>query len=994
MAKIRVYELARDLGVESKVLLAKMKTLKIDVPSHQSTLTPAQIEKIRATFVVGKAPVVVRRRKKEEEPVVEVKETQKEVHEPKETKQSPPEPVVPEIARQTPPTRTRKHEAPKTREPEVPVQAQATTPVSEEPESEVKAKKAHLTEAVEEPKTQPKPKEEEPVLTAQDLPDPVEEKTQEKLAESVSEEPKTEPLVAESESAESAVIEKVEEQHGGKPSPDLKEKGTTMKAETIGLPKRKDFVSATIIRRATPEEEALSKSKEDNKILLKAKINRVEMQPIPSGRIPLMAKKPSIGGPVGPNETFKIVAEPPSRIEKLGTERRKEIGGKTKAEEIEEEKPIAAKALSANKRRSVSTRELLEAVGREDEDIELYVGPKRRTVYTPNSAQKKKDAKRRKDLKSTQLTTPRAAYRVVKMTSPTILVSDLAMQMSVKATEIVKHLVGQGIMVTANQTIDFESASLVASEYGFECKRITRSVEDILGWEKEEHFAKSTRPPIVTVMGHVDHGKTTILDSIRKADVANREAGGITQHIGAYTVERNGFKIAFLDTPGHEAFSAMRARGAHVTDIIVLVVAADDGVMPQTIEAIAHAKKAGVPIIVAVNKIDKQNVNFDRVYTELSEQGVQTEEWGGEVQCIKVSAKKMIGIDELLEAIQIQAEMLELKARKEGRAKGIVIEAHLDKGHGAIATVMVTEGVLNIGEFIVMGKVFGRVRAMLDHNGKTVKHAYPSTPVKVIGLTEVPMAGDYMHVALEEKAAREVVEMRRAEDLEAIMAAKVSPKLEDLLSRSMEVQLPELILMIKADTQGSAEAIAGAIANLRSAKIRINIIMKAVGDINESDLHLAETSGAAIVAFNVKASKAMADKALDKGINLKQFSIIYELIDAVKELMVKKLPPVFSELVLGHAEVRNTISVPKIGLIAGVAITDGKVTRQSLLRVTRNAEIIHSGKISSLKRFKDDVKEVVSGFECGIGIDSYNNIEIGDILEAYIVEEKPAELDI
>ncbi len=973
MAKIRVYELARDLGVESKVLLAKMKTLKIEVPSHQSTLTPAQIEKIRATFVVGKAPVVVRRRKKEEEPA--------EVQEVKETR-SQPEPVVPEIARQSPP-RLRK-EAPKTREPEVPVHA---AQASEEEEVVEIESKIQTAEAVEELIYQP---EEEPAVSNADLENSVEEKAEEVLDEPSSENQETEPLLAESEPSESAVVEKVEEQQGGKPSPDVKEKGMTMKAETMGLPKRKDFVSATIIRRATPEEEALSKSKEDNKLLLKGKINRVEMQPIQGGRIPLLAKKPSTGGP---NEPFKIVAEPPSRIEKLGTERRKEIGAKTKAEE-DEEKPAVAKALVANKRRSVSTRELLEAVGREDEEIELYAGPKRRTVYTPTAAQKKKDAKRRKDLKSTQLTTPRAAYRIVKMISPTILVSDLAMQLSVKAGEIVKHLVGQGIMVTANQAIDFESASLVASEYGFECKRITRSVEDILGWDKEELFAKSTRPPIVTVMGHVDHGKTTILDAIRKADVANREAGGITQHIGAYTVERNGFKIAFLDTPGHEAFSAMRARGAHVTDIIVLVVAADDGVMPQTIEAITHAKKAGVPIIVAINKIDKQNLNFDRIYTELSEQGVQAEDWGGEVQCIKVSAKKMLGIDELLEAIQIQSEMLELKARKEGRAKGIVIEAHLDKGHGAIATVMVTEGVLRIGEFIVMGTVFGRVRAMLDHNGKPLKIAYPSTPVKVIGLTEVPMAGDYMHVALEEKAAREVVEMRKAEELDAVMAAKVQPKLEDLLSRSMEVQLPELILIIKADTQGSAEAIANAIVNLRSTKIRTNIIMKGIGDINESDLHLAETSGAAIIAFNVKVSKAMADKALDMASNLKQFSIIYELIDAVKELMVRKLPPVFSELVLGHAEVRNTISVPKIGLIAGVAITDGKVTRQSFLRVTRNSAVIHNGKIASLKRFKDDVKEVVSGFECGIAIDGYNNVEIGDMLEAYIVEEKPAELDI
>lgn len=947
MAKIRVYELARDLGIESKVLLVKMKELKIDVSSHQSTLSPAQIDKIKLSFSAGKPTVVVRRRKKaEEEESVEAKEPTP--SEPQE-KELNPISVVKEPSPIFEPTNT----------------STESSEVIEEPTKDGAIQEEDLEE-------------QETSLA---------ESVKEEISEEKIEEKSTDEAVVNTELPTSDNVVPTQEEN---PVSNEEEKGVTMKAEKMGLSKKSEFVSATIIRRATPEEEvALAKSKEEKK----GKIKRIEVQVQPVRSI--ASPPPS---PISKDwkEPFKIAPEPAPKGDR--TSERKKDFLKTKTVE-EEDRPLVKPVPATLKRRSVSTRELLEAVGREDDDIEspsagVIDGTRRKTVYMPSAGRKKKEAKKRKDLKSTQLTTPRAAYRVVKMTSSNIVVSEFASQLHIKVGDLIKKFVSLGLMVTANQSIDFDTATLVAADFGFEVKKTIRTVEDILGWDKEDQYEKVSRPPIVTVMGHVDHGKTTILDAIRKADVANREAGGITQHIGAYTVESNGFKTAFLDTPGHAAFSAMRERGAQITDIVVLVVAADDGVMPQTKEAIEHAKKAGVPIVVALNKVDKPNLNFDRIYTELSELGIQAEEWGGDVQCVKVSAKKMQGIQELLDAIQVQYEILELKARVQGRAKGVVVEAHLDKGRGSIATMMVTEGTLNVGDFIVVGKVFGRVRAMIDHNGKAIKEAKPSTPIGIIGLTELPMSGDVMHVVKEEKTAREVIDLRVTQEREAQQAARVPATLEDLMNKTAENLMPQLLLIVKADTQGSAQAIVHAIAELHSKMIKPEVIYRGVGDLTEGDLSLAETSKAAVIAFNVKVSRALNEKAEAMGISIKSFSIIYDLLDTIKDLMVKKLPPILNEVVQGHAEVRNTISVPKIGLIAGSSVVDGKITRNSMLRVLRKSELVYSGKVSSLKRFKDDVKEVVSGFECGIAIDGYKDIQVGDVLEAFMIEEKPAILDI
>jgi translation initiation factor IF-2 len=610
-------------------------------------------------------------------------------------------------------------------------------------------------------------------------------------------------------------------------------------------------------------------------------------------------------------------------------------------------------------------------------------------VFTPSAPQRhKRDMRRRRDLKKTQITTPRAEYRVVEMEGA-ITVADLGRQMGVKGTDIIKKLMAMGVMATMNQELDVDTATLMASEFGFELKNKEKTAEDILATSMANSVVGDVeeRPAIVTIMGHVDHGKTSLLDAIRSAKVAAGEAGGITQHIGAYTVDYKEKKIAFLDTPGHEAFSSMRSRGASLTDIVILVVAADDGVMPQTVEAINHAKAAGVPIIVAVNKIDKPNTNLDRLFSQLAEHGIQSEEWGGENQFVKTSALQRIGIDEILDAILLQAEVLDLKATHIGPATGTVVEAHLDKGRGPVATIMVQTGTMQVGQYIVAGREFGRVRAMIDHRGQKLEFAGPSTPVEVIGLSGVPGAGDKTNTVSDERVAREIVAVRDEQERKKHSGKSSAASLADLLAKVQTSDRPELAVIVKADVQGSLEAVCEAINKLTGEKVRNKIIHKAVGGISESDLSLGMTTGAVIVGFNVRAARGLDDMADKNGVVIRYFSIIYELVDAVKAIMAGKLPPIVTESVLGHAEVRQTISVPKIGTIAGSAVLDGKITRQSKLRLIRESVVIYNGKISSLRRFKDDVREVAQGYECGIGIDGYADIRVGDVIEAYELQE-------
>ena len=1106
MAKIRVYELARELKMESKVLLAKMKEMGIQVPSHQSTLTSAQIEKVRVQLQASQpAKVVVRRRRKSAESASEPASQESSSASTEESSDSPVTSVkvsaskavkdaAAESAQATVVVK-KSEKAEKSLTEEMVVKSEskgdrAVTKASEASESKGKAS------ASEETKTEPvavkvskakEPaeaiKDSEPKVntdslqsdhtTVQDAPvaktgDAAQSDVRSSEDQVVAKEPlemeqkATAPSATGSASVKAPEAEKSElrsQQEGKKEILQAenqafadretsewkkKQKDVETKSESkakkvadsdqtqsatkvvsadddagkdkqAGV-KRKSFTAATIIRRATPEETEAIKAREEARQRTSRREDSRGVRVTGIGVSPRMGQGEG-GEGSAPKKDFKSKQKPQSgatankggqqapvvagadelelydRSSRWGAKSgdRTKDGKLGRREEEEKARPVVA----PQGKKRVSMRDLLSEVSVDDElPAGLPVIPKkRRTVYTPSAQQKRKDLKRRKDLKSTNITVPRAAYRVVKIDGASIIVSELAKQLSIKAGELIKKLMAQGVMATMNQSVDYDTASLIASEYGFECKNVEKTVEDILGHDENDSRETQGRAPIITVMGHVDHGKTSILDAIRQANVAEGESGGITQHIGAYTVEKDDFNFTFLDTPGHAAFSAMRARGAQVTDIVVLVVAADDGVMPQTIEAISHAKNAGVPIIVAVNKIDKPNTNLERIYKELSEQGVQAEDWGGDIQFIKVSALKREGIDSLLEAIQLQAEMLELQAPFEGVAEGAVVEAHLDKGRGPVATIMVTKGCLSKGDYVVAGGVTGKVRAMVDHLGRELDKATPSTPVKVIGLTDVPMSGDQVHVVEDEKTGRSVAAMRKKQ-IEAEMAGTSSAaSLDDLLGKVSSSEIPCVNVIVKADTQGSVEAIVSALDKLNSDQVKNVVVHKAVGGINESDLNLADTSTAVVLAFNVRASGQCADYAEKRGIIIKYYSVIYDLVDAVKNLMAGELPPIETEVIQGHAEVRDAISVPKVGTIAGSSVTDGKITRSSLLRLIRDEIVIYNGRIGSLRRFKDDVKEVQNGYECGISIEGYTDIKVGDVIEAYMIEKTAATLE-
>lgn len=618
-----------------------------------------------------------------------------------------------------------------------------------------------------------------------------------------------------------------------------------------------------------------------------------------------------------------------------------------------------------------------------EEVVETFVGSeyrKREVVFQP----KKRVHSLNREALKTQITTPKASKRVVKV-NKTIKVADFAKQMSLKTAQIVGHLMKNGMTVTPNDSLDFDTVSLVATEFGFEAENTFRTAEELLKEAAAENPEnKKPRAPIVTVMGHVDHGKTSLLDAIRKADVAAGEAGGITQHIGAYRVSlEDGYQITFIDTPGHEAFTAMRARGANVTDIAIIVVAGDDGLMPQTAEAINHAKSAGVPIIVAINKMDKPGVNPERIKQQLTEFELVPEEWGGTTIYVPVSALKKTGIKELLEQIKLVAEVQDLKADPERLAQGVVIESRMEKGRGVVATLLVKEGTLKQGQTVTAGVAMGRVRAMTDDKGKTLKEATPGMPVEILGLTEVPLAGDRFDCVEDETAAKAVVEARKVDRAKVSSTPNSKMSLEDLFSKVQSGDVKELPIIVKADVAGSSEAIRAQLEKLSTSEVKVKIVHTAVGGITESDVLLASTAKGIIIGFNVRPDSGASNLAGREGVEIKNYSIIYELIDDVKKAMSGLLTPDIVEKTVGHAQVRNTFVVPKMGTIAGCYVNDGKITRANLVRLTRDGRVIYDGKIASLKRFKDDVKEVAGGFECGIGIENYNDLKVGDVIEAY-----------
>lgn len=570
-----------------------------------------------------------------------------------------------------------------------------------------------------------------------------------------------------------------------------------------------------------------------------------------------------------------------------------------------------------------------------------------------------------------------------------ITVKDLAAEMKKTTAEVIKKLLGYGIMATINNEIDFDTAFLVAGEFGITAKKKqTVTEEDILFDDSEDSEEDlKERPPVVVVMGHVDHGKTSLLDTIRKTNVIEGEAGGITQAIGAYMVEINGRKITFLDTPGHEAFTAMRARGAQITDIAILVVAANDGIMPQTVEAINHAKSAGIPIIVAINKIDLPDANVDRVKQELMNYELVPEEWGGDTICVPISAKNNINIDQLLEMVLLEADVLELKANPNKQAKGVVIEARLDKSKGAIATMLVQRGKLDVGDTIVVGSSIGRIRVMTNDKGKKVKSAGPSTPVEIMGLTEVPEAGDTFYEVKDEKMAKHLIEKRKRQARERAINQGTKVTLDNLFSQMEEGKLKVLNLIVKADVQGSVEAVKQSMEKLENEEVKVKVIHSAAGAVNQSDVTLAKVSNAIIIAFNVRPDHTAKEMAEKEEVEIKQYSVIYQAIEDVEMAMKGMLEPKYEEKVIGNVEVRQTFRISNIGTIAGGYVLSGKVERNAGVRVIRENVVIHQGKLATLKRFKDDVKEVTKGFECGMQIENYNDIKEGDIIEVYVMEE-------
>ncbi|MDK2984950.1 MAG: translation initiation factor [Clostridia bacterium] len=575
---------------------------------------------------------------------------------------------------------------------------------------------------------------------------------------------------------------------------------------------------------------------------------------------------------------------------------------------------------------------------------------------------------------------------------PQITVGELAEKMQVNATEVIKKLMALGIMASINQEIDSDTAIIVGEEFGIQVEAEEQGQDDNNLKEDIEEIEDPPeklreRAPVVTVMGHVDHGKTSLLDAIRRTNVTEKEAGGITQHIGAYQVDLEGKKITFLDTPGHEAFTSMRARGAQATDIAILVVAADDGVMPQTIEAINHAKSADVPIIVALNKIDKPEANPERVKQQLTEHGLVPEEWGGDTICVPVSAVKKEGIENLLEMVLLVAEMEELKANPDREAEGIVIEAELDKGRGPVATILIKRGTLKVGDSIVAGESYGKVRAMMNDKGKRVKEAGPSMPVEVLGLSDVPDAGEKFIAMQDEKKARSIAEKNQEARKQEELKKQGATKLEDLFKEMDGDVIKELNIVVKADVHGSVEALRQSLERLSTDEVNVKIIHGGVGAITETDVMLASASNAIIVGFNVRPDAKSRKAAERKEVEIRLYRVIYELIDDVKKAMEGLLEPDVKEVVLGSVEVRAIFKVPKVGTIAGCYVTEGKVTNNSKVRVIRDGVVVHEGEIESLKRFKDDVKEVSQGYECGIGIEKFNDIKEGDIIEPYIYEE-------
>ncbi len=950
MAKQRVYELARELNMTNKELLAKLQEMNVDVKNHMSTLSEEDIsdikknihshaEKAAAYEAKRVKPNVIRRRRKR--PAETTAET--------EAEQPGEEATVSEP-----------EEAPAKEEPKPSAgDEQPEAAFSGAPETEETAT-TEAGEATESPET------------AQQA----ETSAESEAASPSPEAGKTEPSTSEAAETEA----ETEAEAGSEPLPETPEQeppaGAELKPESPEAPGQPEEPPAA---KEEKEETVKSRAKKKRKKETPAKIIQMpEPQPEPKPESeqtagPAPQEHPS---PAQPPDHKEQPAEVKSRFPAKETEAEPWKKGKRKKPD-ETEKPRKTGTKAGGLRRK-----------------EVVVGD---ALYDKSFGRGKKGRKKGKQPAShpaeqkTQVTTPKAIKRRIKV-DDTIVIADLAKRMGIKANELIKTLMGMGMMVTVNQTIDFDTANLVAQEFNFEVERASFEEEAVLQTESDDPSQMVPRPPVVTIMGHVDHGKTSLLDVIRRTKVTEGEAGGITQHIGAYSVELDSGEIVFLDTPGHEAFTSMRARGAQVTDLVILVVAADDGVMPQTLEAIDHARAAGVPIIVAVNKIDKNNAEPDRIKREVAEKGLVPEDWGGDTIFVNVSAKEQIGIDDLLEMIVLQSEVLELKANPDKLARGHTIESKMDTGRGPVATLLVQEGTLKTGDSVVCGMYYGKIRVMYNDRGQQVQSAGPSYPVEIVGLSGVPMAGDEFITLSAEKDAKQVSEHRLHKQRSKDLARSSRLSLDKLYEKMMEGEVKDLNLIIKADVQGSIEALKDSLTKLSTDEVKISVVHSAAGPIHESDVSLATVSNAIILGFNVRPSAKVVKMAEEENVDIRYYDVIYNAIKDIKDAMVGLMESKFEERVLGRAEVREVFHVPSVGTIAGCYVTDGKIQRGQRVRLVRDGIVTFDGKIATLKRFKDDVKEVTHNYECGIRIENYNDIKIGDVLENYYLEEIKPEI--
>ncbi len=958
MSKIRVHELAKEFGISSKEMEARIKDLGYPIKNYMSTLEDYEANEIRKRLRKeetgqGEEDVEARPKKKV------IRRRHKVLH-------------IKRIIKKTPPGEGPSEEASEVT-PKEPEEVQTVEPVQvegrdQEAKKAVEKKPPKKEQTVQEATVQrakiirPAPKKEETEVATPVSP-PREQVKESSGSGTQETSAKDRGLVKEScqgsekiEKKEEPVAKVEEQTEVSEP-----EKGSKLE-DAIKKELQKEAVQDKKEEMPTPKPAAKPKEpKQFVKILQRPKIEikkakkKEEPAPRPSAKM----------------ETGAPVSEKPSRPAK----------GKKKGKRVVKATDLGGLSKKRKLQKKKGKKEAIREILKEEAGISR-VGKKG-----------PKSAKAQKEQKSVGTAPIKAEKRKITMVE-TIQVSELAQKMGVKVAEVIMKLMALGVMATANQTVDYDTAVLVASEFGYEVERKSVAEDIIEQVQKEVKGGEPVpRPPVVTIMGHVDHGKTTLLDAIRKSDVAAKEAGGITQHIGAYEVElSSGEQVVFLDTPGHEAFTSMRARGASVTDIVILVVAADDGVMAQTREAIDHARAAGVPIIVAVNKIDKPGANPDRVKTELSELGLMPEDWGGDTIFVNVSAKMGTGVDELLEMMVLQAEVLELKADPNRPATGYVIESKLDKGRGPVATLLIKEGTLRVGDAMVCGLNYGKVRAMLNDKGQKVEEAGPSKPVEVQGLSGVPEAGSQFVVLPNEKKAREVAEYRQRKAREAELAKSSRISLETVFEKMKEQDLKVLHIIVKADVQGSLEALSDALRKLSTDKIKIDIVRGGIGAITESDVLLASASDAIIIGFNVKPSPQAKQLAAKEHVDIRFYNVIYHALEEVKSAMTGLLEPVYKEKTLGRAEVRQTFRIAKVGTIAGCYVLEGVIKRNAEARLLRDNVVVYTGKIESLRRFKDDVKEVQAGYECGIGLEKFNDIKVGDVIEAFEMEEVAPDL--